>query len=96
MVDHKIAHFAQKYAGNSIGLYGSGKLTMEGQYMENLFMKGDLGSNTIEANARMCMTSAVTGYFATFGSDTPPLAYVNGGARTGQSPQNRAHSRPSL
>ena len=44
MVDHKIAHFAQKYAGNSIGLYGSGKLTMEGQYMENLFMKGDLGS----------------------------------------------------
>jgi anaerobic selenocysteine-containing dehydrogenase len=34
-----------------------------------------LGSNTIEANARMCMTSAVTGYFATLGSDTPPLAY---------------------
>ncbi|RTZ60405.1 MAG: hypothetical protein DSZ32_03655, partial [Gammaproteobacteria bacterium] len=38
-------------------------------------MKGVLGSNTIEANARMCMTSAVTGYFATLGSDTPPLAY---------------------
>ncbi|HHB13087.1 MAG TPA: twin-arginine translocation signal domain-containing protein, partial [Chromatiales bacterium] len=75
MVDHKIAHFAKKYGGNSIGLYGSGQLTMEGQYLENLFMKGVLGSNTIEANARMCMTSAVTGYFATLGSDTPPLAY---------------------
>ena len=75
MVDHKIAHFAKKYTGNSIGLYGSGQLTLEGQYMENLFMKGVLGSNTIEANARMCMTSAVTGYFATLGSDTPPLAY---------------------
>jgi len=48
---------------------------MEGQYLENQFMKGVLGSNTIEANARMCMTSAVTGYFATLGSDTPPLAY---------------------
>ncbi len=48
---------------------------MEGQYLENLFMKGVLGSNTIEANARMCMTSAVTGYFASLGSDTPPLAY---------------------
>ena len=75
MVAHKIAHFAKKYGGNSIALYGSGQLTMEGQYLENLFMKGVLGSNTIEANARMCMTSAVTGYFATLGSDTPPLAY---------------------
>ncbi|RLA44717.1 MAG: hypothetical protein DRR42_20150, partial [Gammaproteobacteria bacterium] len=75
LVDHKIAHLAKKYTGNSIGLYGSGQLTLEGQYMENLFMKGVLGSNTIEANARMCMTSAVTGYFKILGSDTPPLAY---------------------
>ena len=75
MVARKVAHFVKKYGGNSIGLYGSGQLTMEGQYLENLFMKGIMGSNTIEANARMCMTSAVTGYFATLGSDTPPLAY---------------------
>jgi len=75
MVAHKIAHLAKQYTGNSIALYGSGQLTMEGQYLENLFLKGVLGSNTIEANARMCMTSAVTGYFATLGSDTPPLAY---------------------
>jgi anaerobic selenocysteine-containing dehydrogenase len=38
-------------------------------------MKGVLGSNTIEANARMCMTSAVTGYFKSLGSDTPPTSY---------------------
>ncbi len=75
MTAHKVAYFAKKHGGNSIGLYGSGQLTMEGQYLENLFMKGVLGSNTIEANARMCMTSAVTGYFATLGSDTPPTAY---------------------
>ncbi|MDH5180102.1 MAG: molybdopterin-dependent oxidoreductase [Gammaproteobacteria bacterium] len=75
MVAHKIVHLVKKHGGNSISLYGSGQLTMEGQYLENLFMKGVLGSNTIEANARMCMTSAVTGYFATLGSDTPPLAY---------------------
>lgn len=75
MTAHKVAHLARKYTGNSIALYGSGQLTMEGQYLENQFMKGVLGSNTIEANARMCMTSAVTGYFATLGSDTPPLAY---------------------
>ena len=47
MVAHKIAHLAKTYGGNSISLYGSGQLTMEGQYLENLFMKGVLGSNTI-------------------------------------------------
>jgi nitrate reductase NapA len=65
----------QKHGGNSIALYGSGQLPVEGQYLENVFMKGVIGSNTIEANARMCMTSAVTGYFKSLGSDTPPTAY---------------------
>jgi len=75
MVAHKIAHLVKIHGGNSIGLYGSGQLTLEGQYLENLFMKGVMGSNTIEANARMCMTSAVTAYFKTLGSDTPPMSY---------------------
>ena len=65
----------KKHGGNSIALYGSGQLPVEGQYLENLFMKGVIGSNTIEANARMCMTSAVTGYFKSLGSDTPPTSY---------------------
>jgi len=69
------AGIVKKHGGNSVGLYGSGQLPVEGQWLENLFMKGVLGSNTIEANARMCMTSAVTGYFKTLGSDTPPTAY---------------------
>lgn len=75
MIAHKVAHLAKTYGGNAIGLYGSGQLSMEGQYLENLFLKGVLGSNTIEANARMCMTSAVTGYIETLGSDAPPLCY---------------------
>ncbi len=75
LVAEKIAHYVKTFGGNSVGLYGSGQLTLEGQYLENVFMKGVLGSNTIEANARMCMTSAVTAYFKTFGSDTPPGCY---------------------
>ncbi|MEO5372900.1 MAG: molybdopterin-dependent oxidoreductase [Alphaproteobacteria bacterium] len=75
MIAHRIAHLARTYGGNSIGLYGSGQLTVEGQYLENVFMKGVLGSNTIESNARMSMTSTVTGHIATLGSDTPPLSY---------------------
>jgi ferredoxin-nitrate reductase len=75
MIAQKVVYFIKKHGGNSIGLYGSGQLTLEGQYLENIFMKGVMSSNTIEANARMCMTSAVTAYFATLGSDTPPLCY---------------------
>ena len=75
IIVHQIAGLVKKHGGNSVGLYGSGQLPVEGQWLENLFMKGVLGSNTIEANARMCMTSAVTGYFKSLGSDTPPTSY---------------------
>lgn len=75
LVSEKIAELVKEYGGNSVGLSGSGQLTMEAQWIENLLMKGILTSNSIEANARMCMTSAVAGYYASYGSDTPPTSY---------------------
>ncbi len=75
LIADQIVDIIKDSGGNSVGLYGSGQLSLEGQYLENLFMKGIIGSNTIEANARMCMTSAVTGYFKSLGSDTPPTCY---------------------
>jgi anaerobic selenocysteine-containing dehydrogenase len=75
LISRRTADIVKKAGGNAVGLYGSGQLSLEGQYLENIFMKGVLGSNTIEANARMCMTSAVTGYIKALGSDTPPTCY---------------------
>lgn len=75
MVAEKIAAIIKERGGNAVGLNGSGQLTMEAQWIENLLMKGVIGSNSIEANARMCMTSAVTGYFHSYGSDAPPTSY---------------------
>ncbi len=75
LVAEKMAAVAKKFGGNSVGLSGSGQLTMEAQWIENLLLKGIIGSNSIEANARMCMTSAVTGYFKSYGSDAPPTSY---------------------
>jgi len=75
LVADKIARITKKFGGNSVGLSGSGQLTMETQWVENVLLKGVIGSNSIEANARMCMTSAVTGYFASYGSDAPPTSY---------------------
>ena len=75
LVAEKIAEIVKEVGGNMVGLNGSGQLTMEAQWIENLLMKGVIGSNSIEANARMCMTSAVTGYFHSYGSDAPPTSY---------------------
>ncbi len=75
LIADRVSEIVLETGGNSVGLYGSGQLSLEGQYLENIFMKGILGSNTIEANARMCMTSAVTGYIKSLGSDTPPTSY---------------------
>ncbi len=75
LVAEKIAEIVKAKGGNAVGLNGSGQLTMEAQWIENVLMKGVIGSNSIEANARMCMTSAVTGYFYSYGSDAPPTSY---------------------
>lgn len=75
LVAEKMASLVKNHGPNCIGLSGSGQLTMEAQWIENLLLKGIIGSNSIEANARMCMTSAVTGYFASYGSDAPPTSY---------------------
>ena len=77
LVADRTVEIVKASGGNAVGLYGSGQLTVEGQWLENIFMKGVLGSNTIEANARMCMTSAVTGYIKSLGSDTPPSCYAD-------------------
>ncbi|MBI4585934.1 MAG: molybdopterin-dependent oxidoreductase [Planctomycetes bacterium] len=75
IVAGRIAEIIKEKGPNHVGLNGSGQLTMEAQWIENLLMKGVIGSNSIEANARMCMTSAVTGYYHSYGSDAPPTSY---------------------
>ncbi len=75
LVADRIAEIIKERGPNAVGLNGSGQLTMEAQWIENVLMKGVIGSNSIEANARMCMTSAVTGYFHSYGSDAPPTSY---------------------
>jgi len=75
IVTQKVAEIIKAKGPNYVGLTGSGQLTMEAQWIENQLMKGVIGSNSIEANARMCMTSAVTGYFHSYGSDAPPTSY---------------------
>lgn len=55
----------------SFAVYGSGQWTIPEGYAANKFVKGGLGHNHIDPNARLCMASAVTGYLATYGVDEP-------------------------
>ena len=47
LIADRTAEIVKTTGGNSVGLYGSGQLTVEGQYLENIFMKGGIGSNTM-------------------------------------------------
>ncbi len=55
--------------------YVSGQLLTEESYVINKFVKGLLGVNNIDANSRLCMTSAVSAYKLAFGSDGVPCTY---------------------
>jgi nitrate reductase NapA len=57
--------------------YGSGQWTIPEGYAAQKFMKGGLGCNHIDPNARLCMASAVTGFISTYGVDEPAGTYTD-------------------
>ncbi|WP_414752902.1 molybdopterin oxidoreductase family protein [Anabaena sp. CCY 9910] len=59
----------------AICMYGSGQFQTEDYYIAQKLMKGCLGSNNFDANSRLCMSSAVSGYIQSFGADGPPCCY---------------------
>jgi ferredoxin-nitrate reductase len=56
-------------------MYGSGQFQTEDYYVAQKLMKGCLGTNNFDANSRLCMSSAVSGYIQSLGSDGPPCCY---------------------
>ena len=64
-----------KYGPDSVGFYVSGQCLTEEYYIANKLTKGFLGTNNIDTNSRLCMSSAVVGYKKTFGEDSVPISY---------------------
>ncbi|MCG2583557.1 molybdopterin oxidoreductase family protein [Massilia sp. TS11] len=71
----RIANAVQAYGPDSVAFYISGQLLTEDYYVFNKFAKGLLGTNNIDSNSRLCMSSAVAGYKQTLGADAPPACY---------------------
>ena len=64
-----------KYGPDSVAFYVSGQLLTEEYYIVNKLTKGFLGTNNIDTNSRLCMSSAVVGYKKTLGEDSVPVSY---------------------
>src|SRR6185369_5806401 len=43
----------------------------------NKLAKGLIGTNNVDTNSRLCMSSAVAGYKQTLGADAPPCSYAD-------------------
>jgi assimilatory nitrate reductase catalytic subunit len=71
----KFAQTIEKHGSDSVAFYISGQLMTEDYYVFNKLAKGLIGTNNVDTNSRLCMSSAVTGYKATLGADAPPACY---------------------
>lgn len=60
---------------DTFGFYGSGQWTIPEGFSVMKFMKGGLGNNHVDPNARLCMASAVVGMLTTYGVDEPSGCY---------------------
>ena len=65
----------QKYGPDSVAFYVSGQCLTEEYYVVNKLIKGFIGSNNIDTNSRLCMSSAVAAYKMSLGEDSVPVCY---------------------
>jgi ferredoxin-nitrate reductase len=65
----------EKYGPDSVAFYASGQCLTEEYYVVNKLIKGFIGSNNIDTNSRLCMSSAVVAYKMSLGEDSVPVSY---------------------
>lgn len=71
----RFAACIRDHGPDSVAFYISGQLLTEDYYVFNKIAKGLIGTNNVDTNSRLCMSSAVAGYKQTLGADAPPACY---------------------
>ena len=77
-LDHAATVFAEtirEHGPDSVAFYISGPLLTEDYYAFNKLARALVGTNNIDSNSRLCMSSAVVGYKRSLGADAPPCNY---------------------
>jgi NADPH-dependent sulfite reductase flavoprotein alpha-component len=71
----RLAAIRDEHGPDAIGIYTSGQLSIEAQYLITKLAKGFLRTQYQECNSRLCMASAASGYKLSLGADAPPGSY---------------------
>jgi assimilatory nitrate reductase catalytic subunit len=71
----RFAKIIQEHGPDAVAFYVSGQLLTEDYYVFNKLARALVGTNNIDSNSRLCMSSAVAAYKATLGSDAVPCSY---------------------
>ncbi|MBM7062078.1 molybdopterin-dependent oxidoreductase [Pseudomonas sp. UL073] len=77
-LEHAANQFAatiREHGPDSVAFYISGQLLTEDYYAFNKLARALVGTNNIDSNSRLCMSSAVVGYKRSLGADAPPCSY---------------------
>ncbi|MGN7818970.1 molybdopterin-dependent oxidoreductase [Chitinophaga sp. 22536] len=69
------ASVIRKHGPDAVAFYASGQCLTEEYYVVNKLIKGFIGSNNIDTNSRLCMSSAVAAYKLALGEDAVPGTY---------------------
>ena len=75
LVASKMKETIELHGKDAVAMYTSGQSTIPEGYVASKFMKGAIGTNNLDCNARLCMASAVTGFLTSFGADEPMGCY---------------------
>ena len=64
-----------RYGAGAVGVISTGQLVTEEFYTLGKLVQLGLGTSNYDGNTTLCMSTAVSGYKRSFGSDGPPGAY---------------------
>ena len=64
-----------EHGPDAVGFYVSGQCLTEEYYLVNKLTKGLIGTNNVDTNSRLCMSSAVVAYARALGEDCVPISY---------------------
>ncbi|MGC2510986.1 MAG: molybdopterin-dependent oxidoreductase, partial [Acidobacteriaceae bacterium] len=71
----KFGSVADRYGPQAVGVISTGQLVTEEFYTLGKLVQLGMGTSNFDGNTTLCMSTAVSGYKRSFGSDGPPGAY---------------------
>jgi ferredoxin-nitrate reductase len=71
----EIKRIQESYGRDAFAVVSTGQIMTEEFYTLGKLVRGLIGTNSYDGNTTLCMSSAVSGYKRSFGSDGPPGCY---------------------